>query len=316
MKKRTVGKSPLEVAPFMLGGNVFGWTADEKTSFAILDAFVDAGFDFVDTADVYSHWAPGHVGGESETVIGNWFKKSGKRNKVVIATKVGAPMGSDPAKKGLRKSYILKEVEDSLRRLQTDHIDLYQSHYDDLSVMVDEPLEAYKELIQAGKVRFIGASNFTPDRLRAALKVGGLPHYISLQPQYNLVEREGFEKELGPICEENGLGVVPYFSLAAGFLTGKYRTENDLAQSPRGNNVKKYLTPKGLGVIAALDEVSGRHNVPQAAVALAWLLTRPVVTAPLSSATSVAQLHTLLKAVDLTLTEDDIAVLDKASAWQ
>lgn len=303
----------------MLGGNVFGWTADEKTSFSILDAFLDAGFDFVDTADVYSHWAPGHKGGESETVIGKWFKQSGKRSKVILATKVGGQMGADTAKKGLKKAYILREVEDSLRRLQTDYIDLYQSHFDDTDTSVEEPLEAYAELVKAGKVRLIGASNFTPARLEAALKASdahGYPRYQSLQPHYNLVEREIFEKELGPLCEREGLGVVPYFSLAAGFLTGKYRSEADLSKSPRGQGVKKYLNEKGLAVLAALDEVSARHHSDPAGVALAWLVAQPVVTAPISSATSVEQLKSLVKGVQLELTKEDLALLDDASAWK
>ncbi|TDW97374.1 aldo/keto reductase [Dinghuibacter silviterrae] len=314
MKK--LGQTTLEVSPLMLGGNVFGWTADEKTSFAILDAFVDAGYNFVDTADIYSHWAPGHTGGESETVIGKWFRASGKRSKVVIATKVGGPMGKDDSKKGLKKDYILREVEDSLRRLQTDHIDLYQSHFDDTTLPVEEPLEAYAALVKAGKVRFIGASNFTPARLRAALAVEGLPHYASLQPLYNLMEREAFEKELEPICAEHGLGVVPYYSLAAGFLTGKYRTEADLGKSTRGGGVKKYLTPKGLGVLKALDEVSARHQTDLASVALAWLMARPTVTAPIASATSVAQLQSLFKGAQLELNSQDIVQLDLASAWK
>lgn len=319
MKKKTLGKSSLEVAPLMLGGNVFGWTADEKTSFSILDAFVDAGFDFVDTADVYSHWVPGHQGGESEAVIGKWFKQGGKRSKVILATKVGAQMGSDTTKKGLKKAYILREVEDSLRRLQTDYIDLYQTHYDDAETSVEEPLEAYQELIKQGKVRLIGASNFTPVRLEAALKASdahGYPRYQSLQPHYNLVEREIFEKELGPLCQREGLGVIPYFSLAAGFLSGKYRSEADLAKSPRGQGLKKYLNEKGLRVLTALDEVSARHGSDPAGVALAWLAARPVVTAPIASATSVAQLKSLLSGVQLALTAEDIAVLDKASAWE
>ena len=319
MKKKTLGKSSLEVAPLMLGGNVFGWTADEKTSFSILDAFVDAGFDFVDTADVYSHWVPGHQGGESEAVIGKWFKQGGKRSKVILATKVGAQMGSDTTKKGLKKAYILREVEDSLRRLQTDYIDLYQTHYDDAETSVEEPLEAYQELIKQGKVRLIGASNFTPARLEAALKASdahGYPRYQSLQPHYNLVEREIFEKELGPLCQREGLGVIPYFSLAAGFLSGKYRSEADLAKSPRGQGLKKYLNEKGLRVLTALDEVSARHDSDPAGVALAWLAARPVVTAPIASATSVAQLKSLLSGVQLALTAKDIAVLDKASAWE
>lgn len=315
MEKRHLGKTSLEVSPLVLGGNVFGWTADEKASFAVLDAFVDADFNFVDTADIYSHWAPGHTGGESETVIGKWLKQSGKRNRVVLATKVGGQMGQDTTKKGLKKDYILREVEDSLRRLQTDHIDLYQTHFDDLTLPVEEPLEAYDALIKAGKIRYTGASNFTPGRLQAALRAQHLPHYVSLQPLYNLMEREGFEKELGPLCEREGLGVIPYFSLASGFLTGKYRSEADLAKSVRGQGVKKYLNPRGFAVLAALDEVGARHHTDPASVALAWLLTRPAVTAPIASVTSPAQLPSLLKGVQLVLTPGDIALLDKASDW-
>jgi aryl-alcohol dehydrogenase-like predicted oxidoreductase len=303
----------------MLGGNVFGWTANETASFAVLDAFVDAGFNFVDTADIYSHWAPGHTGGESESVIGKWFRQSGKRDKIVLATKVGGPMGTDVTKKGLKKDYILREVEDSLRRLQTDYIDLYQSHFDDPDTSVEEPLEAYDELVKAGKVRVIGASNYSPVRLAAALKASaqyGYPRYESLQPHYNLMEREMFEKELGPLCEREGLGVIPYFSLAGGFLTGKYRSEADLAKSPRGQGAKKYLNDKGLGVLKALDLVSARHHSDPAGVSLAWLLAQPVVTAPISSATGVEQLKSLIAGAQLELTKEDIDLLNKASNWK
>jgi aryl-alcohol dehydrogenase-like predicted oxidoreductase len=319
MIRRALGRSPIKVAPLMLGGNVFGWTADEKTSFIILDTFVDNGFDFVDTADIYSHWAPGHKGGESETVIGKWFKLSGKRNRVILATKVGGQMGGDGSRRGLKKAYILREVEDSLRRLQTDHIDLYQSHFDDPDTSVEEPIEAYATLIKAGKVRVIGASNFTPARLLEALqasKTRGLPRYESLQPHYNLVEREKFEKELAPLCEREGLGVIPYFSLASGFLTGKYRSEADLSKSTRGEGSRKYLTPKGFAVLKALDEVSSRHQTSPGPVALAWLLTRSVITAPIASATNAEQLKGLMKGAQLTLNAEDVALLDKASDWR
>jgi aryl-alcohol dehydrogenase-like predicted oxidoreductase len=301
----------------MLGGNVFGWTADEKASFAVLDAFVDAGYDFIDTADVYSRWVPGHQGGESESMIGKWLGLSKKRNKIILATKVGAPMGSSTTK-NLKKDYILQEVEASLKRLQTDHIDLYQSHWDDLETPVEEPLQAYATLIKAGKVRVIGASNFSAERLTAALKASEtqhLPRYESLQPMYNLMEREGFEKDLLAICENEGLGVLPYYSLASGFLTGKYRTEADLNKSPRGAGVKKYLTPKGLGVLHALDIISDRRNTDQTAVALAWLLTRPTITAPLASATSAEQVKSLVKGVQLKLHPEDVSLLDEASVW-
>ena len=254
MKTRKLGGSGLEVSPICLGGNVFGWTADEPRSFAVLDAFVDAGFNFVDTADVYSRWAPGHKGGESETVLGNWFKRSGHRKKVILATKVGIELAPD--KKGLSKAYILREVEDSLQRLQTDYIDLYQSHIDDATVPLEETLGAYDQLIKEGKVRAIGASNYRAERLVEALdiaKESGLPRYECLQPHYNLYERAAYEQDLEPLCLKEGIGVIPYFALASGFLTGKYRSESDLAQGPRGQMVKKYLVDRGFRILAALD---------------------------------------------------------------
>jgi aryl-alcohol dehydrogenase-like predicted oxidoreductase len=319
MNKKTLGKTPITIAPLFLGGNVFGWTADEASSFSILDAFLDAGFNAIDTANVYSKWVPGHKGGESETVLGKWFSRSGKRKDVILATKVGGAMGEGANEKGLKKDHILKAVEDSLSRLQTDYIDLYQTHFDEPETPVEETLEAYAELVKAGKVRYIGASNITPARLEESLRVSdakGYPRYQTLQPLYNLMEREAFEKELGPICQREGLGVIPYFSLAAGFLTGKYRTEEDLAKSPRGQGVKKYLNEKGLGVLKALDEVSARRHSDPASVALAWLLTRPVVTAPIASATTLTQLKSLLSGVQLELHADDVEQLDKASAWR
>jgi aryl-alcohol dehydrogenase-like predicted oxidoreductase len=247
----------------MLGGNVFGWTIDEAASFKILDAFVDAGLNFIDTADIYSTWVPGHTGGESETIIGNWLKRSGKRSKIVLATKVGMQM---PAGKGLKKDYILQAVEASLRRLQTDHIDLYQSHEDDPATPLEETLGAFAKLIKEGKVRAIGASNYSAERLAEALQVSkqhGFPSYESLQPKYNLVERAGYESELEPLVLKEGLGVIPYYSLAAGFLTGKYRSESDLGKSPRGAGVKKYLDEKGLGILAALDKVAPAPASPR-----------------------------------------------------
>src|SRR6204780_4311771 len=260
MKTRKLGGSGLEVSPICLGGNVFGWTADEPTSFAILDAFLGAGFNFVDTADVYSRWVPGHRGGESETVLGNWFKRSGNRKNVILATKVGIELSPD--KKGLSKAYILREVEDSLRRLQTDYIDLYQSHTDDAAAPLEETLEAYGQLIREGKVKVIGASNYTAERLSEALRIGeqhGLPRYQCLQPHYNLCERATYETTLEPVCLKNGLGVIPYFSLASGFLTGKYRSEQDLSKSARGQAVKKYLNDRGFRILGALDQVSRQH---------------------------------------------------------
>ncbi len=315
MQKRKLGNSELEVSPLCLGGNVFGWTADEKTSFQILDAFVDGGGDFIDTADVYSAWVPGHTGGESETILGKWFQQSGKRNKVVIATKVGLPMGPD--KQGLSKAYIRSEVEESLERLQTDHIDLYQSHKDDADTPQEETLEAYGELVKAGKVLFIGASNYSAERLTNALQISqthGYPRYESLQPQYNLYDREGFEKELQPVCEKNGIGVIPYYSLAAGFLTGKYRSEADLGNKARAGTVKKYLDERGLRILAALDKLAKELNSTPAKISLAWLHSRPTITAPIASATSLEQLKDLLDAANLELPPSAIEELNQASA--
>jgi aryl-alcohol dehydrogenase-like predicted oxidoreductase len=316
MKTRKLGGSGLDVSPICLGGNVFGWTADEPTSFAILDAFVDAGFNFVDTADVYSRWVPGHKGGESETVLGNWFKRSGNRKKVILATKVGIELAPD--KKGLSKAYILREVDDSLQRLQTDYIDLYQSHKDDESVPLEETLEAYDQLIKQGKVRAIGASNYSAERLAEALKVGkqhGLPRYECLQPNYNLYDRAGYEKDLEGLCLKEGMAVIPYFALASGFLTGKYRSESDLAKGPRGQMVKKYLEPRGFRILAALDEVATKLHSTPGKVAIAWLIGRPSITAPIASATSVEQLKELVDAANLHLDPASIETLNQASAY-
>lgn len=317
MEKRQLGQSALRVAPLCLGGNVFGWTADEATSHWLLDGFVAGGFNFIDTADVYSRWAEGHQGGESERVLGTWLKKRGKRDDVIIATKVGKDMGPGEFgdKKGLSKAYVEQAVDASLKRLQTDYIDLYQSHEDDVSLPVEEPLETFAALIKAGKVRAIGASNFDGPRLDAALtaaKKNGLPRYESLQPHYNLMERKEFETELAPVCRKHGLGVIPYFALASGFLTGKYRTEQDFSKSVRGEDAQQYLNPRGRSVLAALDEVAGRHNATPAQVALAWLMTR--VAAPIASATSVPQLDDIMKSAQLKLSETDLGALDKASA--
>lgn len=314
MQKRKLGGSALEVSALVLGGNVFGWTADEATSFKLLDAFVAAGGNCVDTADTYSRWVPGHQGGESETVIGKWTKQRGNRDKVLIATKVGMEMGPD--RKGLKKAYIVQAVEGSLKRLQTDYIDLYQSHKDDPDTPVEETLETYAQLVKQGKVRAIGASNFGPDRLAESLKVSrqrGWPAYQSLQPHYNLCERAGYERDLEPLCREAGLGVIPYFSLAAGFLTGKYRSEADLAKSPRGQGVKKYLDARGLCILDALDQVAKQTASTPTAVALAWLLARPSITAPIASATSPAQLDMLIAGTRLQLDASAVALLDRAS---
>jgi aryl-alcohol dehydrogenase-like predicted oxidoreductase len=316
MKTRKLGGSGLEVSPICLGGNVFGWTADEPVSFAILDAFVGAGFNFIDTADVYSRWVPGHKGGESETVLGNWFKRSGKRKSVILATKVGIELAPD--KKGLSKAYILRAVEDSLQRLHTDYIDLYQSHIDDPSVPLEETLGAYDQLIKQGKVRAIGASNYTADRLAEARKISkqhGLPRYECLQPHYNLYERAGYEKDLEPECLQEGIGVIPYFALASGFLTGKYRSESDLAQGPRGQMVKKYLDERGFRILAALDQVAAKLHSTPGKVAIAWLIARPSITAPIASATSVEQLKDLVDAANLQLDPASIETLNAASAY-
>jgi len=312
-----LGKSGLEVAPLAFGGNVFGWTVDESTSFKLLDNFVAAGFNLIDTADVYSYWVPGNHGGESETIIGNWLKSSGDRKRVVIATKVGMEMGPD--KKGLSRSYIFKAVEGSLRRLQTDYIDLYQSHTDDPETPIEETLEAYSELIKQGKVRAIGASNFTAERLKESIRLSeekGLPWYESLQPLYNLYERADYETNLEPVCVEEGIGVIPYFALASGFLTGKYRREADLSKSPRGQGVKKYLDERGMRILDALDRVAKQHKSTPTRVALAWLIARPSITAPIASATKLEQLNDLIEGANLILDAESMEILNQASEYQ
>ncbi len=316
MEKREIGTSGIKVRPLAFGGNVFGWTIDEKQSFNILDGFVDAGFDLIDTADVYSSWVPGNKGGESESIIGKWLKNSGKRDKVIIATKVGKPMGEN--KKGLSRKYITQAVEDSLKRLQTDYIDLYQSHDDDKNTPLPETMETFDSLVKAGKVRAIGASNFDGARLREALEVSkqhNLAAYQCLQPEYNLYMREHYEKDLEPVCHERNVGVISYYSLASGFLTGKYRSENDLSQSSRGQGVKKFLNPRGYKILAALDKVAADYNATPAAVALAWIMARPGITAPIASATSIQQLNELTKATELKLGSDAITLLTTASSY-
>jgi aryl-alcohol dehydrogenase-like predicted oxidoreductase len=316
MEKRTLGRSGIQVAPFAFGGNVFGWTVDEHSSFRLLDAFVSAGFNLIDTADVYSRWKPGNQGGESETIIGNWLRQSGNRQKVVIATKVGADMGQ--GKKSLKKEYIRKAVEDSLKRLKTDVIDLYQSHWDDETLPVSEPLETYAQLIKEGKVKAIGASNFSAARLQEALAFSsqhGLPRYETFQPPYNLYERTPFETEYQQICLREQIGVVCYYSLASGFLSGKYRSEQDLGQSARGGGVKKYLNERGLRILDALDKVAGKHKATPATMALAWLMQRPAVAAPIASATSTTQLTELTAAVSVQLDAEDKSTLDDASRF-
>ena len=315
MQLRALGGSGLMVAPLAFGGNVLGWTADEATSFSLLDAFVDDGFNLVDTADVYSRWIKGHSGGESETVIGRWLKKSGKRNRIVLATKVGMDMGD--GKIGLAPAYIRQAVDDSLRRLQTDRIDLYQAHQDDPKTPLEETLATFADLIREGKVRAIGASNYSAARLDEALETSArlkLPRYESLQPLYNLVERAAYEAELEPLCRREGLGVINYFGLASGFLTGKYRSEADAVKSPRGGNtVKKYLNERGRRVLDALDSAAAQHQATPAQVALAWQMARPGLTAPIASATSLAQWQELAFAARLSLDVDTIAAIDAAS---
>lgn len=316
MEKRKLGNSGLEVAPLAFGGNVFGWTADEATSFKLLDMFVDAGFNLIDTADSYSRWVPGYVGGESETIIGKWLKSRGHRDKVIIATKVGSDMGQ--GKKDLSKKWILQEAEDSLRRLETDYIDLYQSHWDDPNTPVEETLEAYAKLMKQGKVRVIGASNLSPQRLQESLEASrraGLPQYQALQPNYNLYDRKDYETDFEPIAEREGLGVIPYFSLASGFLAGKYRSEKDMEGRPRGAFVKKYMNERGFRILAALDGVAKEHGASQAQVAIAWLTARPSITAPIASATSTDQLQQLLGAIRLRLSQADLERLNQASSY-
>ena len=314
MEKRKIGNSGLEVAPLAFGGNVFGWTVDESTSFKLLDAFVEAGFNLIDTADVYSRWVEDHSGGESETIIGKWFKRSGKRTKVVLASKVGKEMG--PNRKGLSKTYILQAVEESLKRLQTDYIDLYQSHDDDPDTPLEETLEAYDQLIRQGKVRAIGASNFSAQRLAEALAVSeqsGCPRYECLQPLYNLYDRVDYEKELEPLCREKGLGVISFFSLGSGFLTGKYRSEDDLSKRARGDIVKKYLNERGFRILDALDRVAQQYQMTPAKVALAWLISNPSITAPIASATNLEQMNELIQATTTKLDPSAIDLLNQAS---
>jgi len=314
MNLRRIGKSELLVGPLAFGGNVFGWTADEATSFRLLDAFVDAGMNLIDTADVYSRWIPGHQGGESETIIGKWLKRGGRRDRVVIATKLGVEMG--PGEKGLSRAYMQRAVDRSLARLQTDYIDLYQSHRDDEETPLEETLGAYSELIRAGKVRCIGASNYTAARLAEALQISArlnLPRYECLQPGYSLYDREPFESDLADFCRREQVGVITYFSLASGFLTGKYRSEKDLEGRPRAYRVKDMLNERGYRILAALDAVAAAKHATPAQVALAWLLHRPAVTAPIASATTQIQFEEQLGAAGLELDAGDMQRLDEAS---
>jgi len=316
MHTRRLGRSPLELSAVMLGGNVFGWTIDESQSFAVLDAFVARGGNCIDTADVYSTWVPGNHGGESETIIGRWMKRRGNRDRVIIATKVGSPMGPDL--KGLSAAYIARAAESSLDRLQTDYIDLYQAHRDDPSTPLEDTLAAFGRLIDQGKVRVIGASNYSAERLSQALELSrthSLPRYESLQPQYNLYDRADYEQDLAPLCVREQVGVIPYYGLASGFLTGKYRSEGDLSQSARGQGIgKKYLNPRGLRILDALGDVARRYQTTSATVALAWLMTRPAITAPIASATRPQQMDDIVAAAAIELDQGALATLDSASA--
>jgi aryl-alcohol dehydrogenase-like predicted oxidoreductase len=310
MDKRKLGNTGFEISPLAFGGNVFGWTADEATSFKLLDAFVGAGFNLIDTADSYSRWVSGHKGGESETIIGRWIARRGHHDDVVIATKVGSEMGE--GHKLLRKDYILRAVEASLRRLQVDCIDLYQSHWDDENTPFEETLGAYGQLLEQGKVKAIGASNMSAARLQQALSVAdasALPRYMTLQPHYNLYERDSFEGELQDLCVRENIGVITYYSLASGFLTGKYRSEADFGKSARGGGMTKFMNPRGMKILDALDAVSRRYNATQSQIALAWLMSRPGVTAPIASATNVEQLRELLGAVEIVLDAEAMAQL-------
>lgn len=315
MKTTKLGQSGLDVSAICLGGNVFGWTIDEAASFKVLDAFVDGGGTFIDTADVYSRWAPGNHGGESETIIGRWMKNRGNRNKLVIATKVGMEMG--PHKKGLSKNYIISAVEDSLKRLQTDRIDLYWAHRDDEETPLEETLDIFGHLIMHGKVRVVGGSNYSGKRLRRAIETSHKyksPAYQALQPLYNLYDRKEFENDLQPVCEEFGVGVTPYYALASGFLTGKYRSEKDLSKSARGGGIgAKYLNPRGLKILEGLDRVAKEHRTTPGVVALSWLMTRPTVAAPIASATSPEQVKDLLAAAALKLDAPSLELLERAS---
>ncbi len=316
MTTRKLGNSGLEIPALVFGGNVFGWTADERTSFRLLDALLDAGLNCIDTADVYSRWVPGHQAGESETLIGKWLKRTGKRDRMVIASKVGMDMGN--GHKGLSAAYIEQALERSLRRLQTDYLDLYQSHTDDPHTDLEETLSTYGELIKKGKVRVIGASNYDARRLLEARQVSArlnLPSYQSLQPEYNLYDRADYETNLEPTVEELGIGVISYYSLASGFLSGKYRNQADTARRARGEKVKGYLNERGVAILAALDEVAEQYNANPTQVALAWLIARPTVTAPIASATSLEQLDDLIAATHLKLDEQAIHRLDSASAY-
>ncbi|MCC2590843.1 aldo/keto reductase [Chryseobacterium sp. MFBS3-17] len=314
MKKVTLGNTSLQVAPFNLGGNVFGWTLNEEQSFEILDAYLAAGFNFIDTADMYSYWIDGGAGGQSETIIGKWMKSRGNRDQVIIATKVGGPTGEHETNSG--REHILKTVEKSLERLQTDYIDLYYLHYDDGKTPVAETLDTFDELVKTGKVKHIAVSNITPERLRESLEYSdqnNIAKYQVLQPLYNLVERAGYEKDFAPMVEAHQLTVFPYYALASGFLTGKYRSEADFSKSPRGQGAAQYLNEKGLGILNVLDQVAEKHQTVPAAVSLAWLAAQPHIGGPVASATSTEQLTEILSSATLVLDSEDLKQLDEAS---
>lgn len=316
MEKVSLGQTDLQIYPVAFGGNVFGWTLDEKQSFEILNGFTGAGFNFIDTADVYSRWKPGNSGGESETIIGKWMKEKKNRHEIILTTKVGSDMGD--GKKGLKKDYILKAVEGSLKRLQTDYLDLYQTHFDDEATPVQETLEAYEKLVKDGKIRWIGTSNMSPERIKESLETSekqNLPAYKTLQPHYNLYFRENYETNLEPIVKDFGLGVFTYYSLESGFLTGKYRSKEDLDKSPRGGGMEKYFNDRGMQILTALDKVSKENNATPAAVSLAWLIQHPTVTAPIVSATSLKQLDSIIQAPKLKLDNNTIEFLNAESAW-
>lgn len=316
MEKVRIGSTDLQIAPINLGGNVFGWTLDEKESFSLLDTFSEQGFNFIDTADTYSWWVEGHKGGESETILGNWMKDRAKRSEIIVATKVGSENRDHPNDISMR--YILRSAEESLKRLQTDYIDLYYTHFDDKITPIEETLSAYEKLIKEGKVRYIAASNLSPERLIKSLELSeksGLPRYQALQPHYNLLERKKYEEAYAPVAEKYNLSVFPYWALAAGFLTGKYRSEADLTRSVRGASVRQYLNERGLNVLKALDSVARNHETTSATIALAWLIAQPLVVAPVVSATSKSQLENIVLALNVKLDKEEIEILNKASAY-
>ena len=320
MLMRRLGRTGLKVAALCLGGNTFGWTTDQKASEAVLDAYLERGGNFIDTADVYSRWAPGNSGGESETALGTWMASRKNRPRVIMATKVMGPMGPGANDTGLSRAHIIDGVEASLRRLQTDYIDLYQAHWDDRDTPLDETLRAFDDLVRQGKVRYIGASNYVAWRLTRALWESdkrGYARFESIQPKYNLVFRDEYERELEPLCLEQNVGVIPYSSLGSGFLSGKYRAGEALPSTARSTNVQKiYMNDRGFAVLAAVEKVASKVGATPAQVTLSWMVHRPGITAPIASATSVAQLEEILGAIELKLGEDATAELDRASAWK